>query len=109
MRTAAMIVIGLIVFGLPTPSHAQAKDDDEDCLQKMSKYTGILVGTLSEPKPRGECALSAWVIQRHNEILRTYDAEPEECKKTELGKNVERTVKSVIRQETNNRRRRSCK
>ena len=109
MRTTAMTVIGLIVLGLPMPSHAQAKDDDESCLDKMSKYTHVLVGTLREPKPRGECALSKWVIERHGEILRMYDAEPEECKKTDLGKNVERTVKSIIRQETANLRKRSCR
>jgi hypothetical protein len=57
--------------------------------------------TLCEAKPTGACPLARWAKNRHEEILRMYNEEPAECRTTDLGKNLEKTLKVWISQEDN--------
>ena len=100
MRAQLMVTIVLMTAGWALPADAQQKVDN-DCLDIVSKHLKVLTGTLSEAKPAGACALAKWAKTRHEEILRAYSAEPEDCRKSELGKNLEKTLKVRIRQETN--------
>jgi hypothetical protein len=89
------------------PAGAQKKTEDE-CLDVISKYIEVLGGTLREAKPSGACALARWAKNRHEEILRMYNEEPAERKTTDLGKNLEKTLKVRISQE-DSASRRSCR
>jgi hypothetical protein len=97
IRTCA---ITLMCAGLALPAAAQTKTESE-CLDIVSKHLDVLTGTLKEAKPTGACALANWAKNRHEEILRVYATEPDECRKSDLGKKVETTLKARIRQETN--------
>ena len=65
----------------------------------VMKYMNVLTGTLKEPKPAGACPLAKWAKNRHEEILRMYSQEPAECRTTDLGKDLEKTLKVRISQE----------
>jgi hypothetical protein len=97
---AGMSMIVLVCAGLAVPAAAQTKTENE-CLDIVSKHLHVMTDTLKESKPTGACALANWAKNRHEEILRVYSTEPEECRKSELGKKVETTLKARIRQETN--------
>jgi hypothetical protein len=99
MRSTRVWAITLMCAGLAVPAAAQTKRESE-CLDIVSKHLDM-TGTLKETKPTGACALANWSRDRHEEILRVYATEPEECRKTDLGKKVESTLKARIRQETN--------
>jgi hypothetical protein len=88
---------------------AQDKAEEKvDCDDIVSKHILGLGDLLHEKKPRGECAMARWSIERHEEKLRSFNLEPEECRKTDLGKKFVSTVRSVIGQEQRARKR-SCK
>lgn len=107
MRTISMLAAILAIVLSAAPAGAQKKTEDE-CLDVISKYIEVLGGTLREAKPSGACALARWAKNRHEEILRMYNEEPAECKTTDLGKNLERTLKVRISQE-DSASRRSCR
>jgi hypothetical protein len=107
MRTTSMLAAILAIVLSAAPAGAQKKTEDE-CLDVISKYIEVLGGTLREAKPSGACALARWAKNRHEEILRMYNEEPAECKTTDLGKNLEKTLKVRISQEDSNRRK-SCR
>jgi hypothetical protein len=90
-----MLAAILAIVLSAAPAGAQKKTEDE-CLDVISKYIEVLGGTLREAKPSGACALARWAKNRHEEILRMYNEEPAECKTTDLGKNLERTLKVRI-------------
>jgi hypothetical protein len=90
------VIVSIAVANVP--ANAQQKTEDE-CLDIVSKYIEVLAGTLRETKPAGACPLARWAKTRHEEILRMYNEEPAECKTTDLGKNLERTLKVRISQE----------
>jgi hypothetical protein len=107
MRTTSMSAAILAIVLSAAPAGAQKKTEDE-CLDVISKYIEVLGGTLREAKPSGACALARWAKNRHEEILRMYNEEPAECKTTDLGKNLEKTLKVRISQE-DSASRRSCR
>jgi hypothetical protein len=98
MRVTLLLAAILATSVLTDPANAQKKTEDE-CLDIIEKYLGVLAGTLRETKPTGACALARWGKDRHEEILRMYSQEPDECRATELGKNLEKTLKVRISQE----------
>jgi hypothetical protein len=102
-----MLAAILAIVLSAAPAGAQKKTEDE-CLDVISKSIEVLGGTLREAKPSGACALARWAKNRHEEILRMYNEEPAECKTTDLGKNLERTLKVRISQE-DSASRRSCR
>jgi hypothetical protein len=107
MRTTLMLAAIVAIALSAAPAGAQKKTEDE-CLDVISKYIEVLGGTLREAKPSGACALARWAKNRHEEILRMYNEEPAECKTTDLGKNLEKTLKVRISQE-DSASRRSCR
>ena len=107
MRTTLIFAMVLAIAGWTMPANAQQQADN-DCLDVVSKYLKVLGGTLREAKPSGACALAKWAKNRHEEILRMYNEEPAECRTTDLGKNLEKTLKVRISQEDNNSKR-SCR
>ena len=108
MRIAAMLATGLVVLGSTMPSFGESKEVDRACLDKVSKHLMAMGNLMKEARPKGECAIAKWVIAKHTEILKMYGTEPEECRKTELGKKTQGALMSIIRQETS-RRKRSCR
>jgi hypothetical protein len=98
MRTTLMLAIVLAIAGWTVPAHAQQKTESE-CLDVVDKYLKVLTGTLSEAKPTGACPLAKWAKNRHEEILRMDNQEPAECRTSDLGKNLEKTLKVRISQE----------
>ena len=98
MRATLILAIVLGTTGWTVPANAEQKTDIE-CMDMVSKYMKVLTGTLSEAKPSGACPLAKWAKNRHEEILRMYGQEPEECRKTDLGKDLEKTLKVRISQE----------
>ncbi len=107
MRTTSMLAVVTLIAVSAVPVGAQEKSESE-CLDVISKYIEVLGGTLREAKPSGACALAMWAKNRHEEILRMYNAEPAECRTTDLGKNLEKTLKVRISQE-DSARRKSCR
>jgi hypothetical protein len=98
MRTTLMLAAAVAIALSAVPAGAQQKTEDE-CLDIMDKYMRTLMATLREAKPSGACALARWGKNRHEEILRMYNEEPDECRMTDLGKNLEKTLKVRISQE----------
>jgi hypothetical protein len=107
MRTTLMSAVVVVIAVSAVPAGAQQKSESE-CLDVISKYIEVLGGTLREAKPSGACALARWGKNRHEEILRMYNEEPAECRTTDLGKNLEKTLKVRISQE-DGARRKSCR
>ena len=107
MRATLLLTAVLATSVLTVPANAQKKTEDE-CLDIIEKYMGVLAGPLRETKPTGACALAKWGKDRHEEILRMYSQEPDECRTTELGKNLEKTLKVRISQE-DSASRKSCR
>jgi hypothetical protein len=107
MRTTLMLAVVVVIAVSAVPAGAQEKSEN-DCLDVVSKYIEVLGGTLREAKPSGACALARWAKNRHEEILRMYNTEPAECRATDLGKNLEKTLKVRISQE-DSARRKSCR
>jgi len=103
MRAVTTLATALLLLGaLGTAATAQDKKEEEkvNCLDVVSKHLHALTdATVREQKPRGACALARWGVQRHQELLKSFSIEPEECRKDELGKKVEDTLKSRIRDE----------
>jgi hypothetical protein len=96
----ATLMLAAIAAIALSAAHANAEQKTEDeCVDIVSKYIEVLGGTLREAKPSGACALARWSKNRHEEILRMYNAEPAECRTTDLGKNLEKTLKVRISQE----------
>jgi hypothetical protein len=89
---------------------AQEKEEEKvDCSSVVLKHLNALTdATVREQKPRGACALARWGVKRHQELLRSYGLEPEECRKSDLGKELEKTLKTRISQETRETKK-SCK
>jgi hypothetical protein len=103
VRKVLTVTIVVLAAGLGTSAGAQEKID---CLDRIGKLTtGSLGGLLSESKPSGRCPLAQWGVRRHNEILKMYNAEPDECKKTDLGKSLGKTLRSLISQHARDVRR----
>jgi hypothetical protein len=100
MRAACVLAIALVCPAWAVPATAETRMSNE-CLDVVSKYLNAMGGMLKEAKPSGACALANWAKNRFEELSRGYNAEPEECRKTDLGKNVEKTLKVRLRQETN--------
>jgi hypothetical protein len=98
MRATLLMAIVLGTIGWTGPADAQQKTEIE-CLDIVSKYLKVLTGTLSEAKPTGACPLAKWAKNRNEEILRMYSQEPAECRTTDLGKNLDKTLKSRISEE----------
>jgi hypothetical protein len=98
MRAILLFAIVMTSAGWVISADAQEKTET-DCLDVVSKYLKVLSGTLKEAKPTGACALAKWGKNRHEEILRMYGQEPDECRKSDLGKNLEKTLKVRISQE----------
>jgi hypothetical protein len=98
MRTTLIFAVIVAIGGWTACANAEEKKD-ADCMDMISKYIEVLGGTLREAKPSGACALAKWAKNRHEEILRMYNEEPAECKTTDLGKNLEKTLKVRISQE----------
>src|SRR5262245_8401571 len=107
MRTTLMLAAMAAIALSAAPAGAQKKTEDE-CLDVISKYIHVLGDNLREAKPSGACALARWGKKRHEEILRMYNEEPAECKTTDLGKNLEKTLKVRISQE-DSASRKSCR
>ena len=110
MRIAVTLSVALLVAVSGVAAFGQEKKEEKvDCLDVVSKHLHALTdATVREQKPRGACALARWGVQRHEELMRAFSLEPEECRKDELGKKVEDTLKSRIRDETRMRKR-HCK
>jgi hypothetical protein len=98
MRTTLMLAVIVAIAASTVPADAQQKTESE-CLDIMDKYMAVLMGTLREAKPSGACALARFGKTRHEEILKMYSEEPAECRTTDLGKNLEKTLKVRISQE----------
>jgi hypothetical protein len=98
MRTTLMLAVIVAIAASTVPAGAQQKTESE-CLDIMDKYMEALMGTLREAKPSGACALARFGKTRHEEILKMYNEEPAECRTTDLGKNLEKTLKVRISQE----------
>ena len=93
-----ILALGLISAVWTMPAQAQPKSESE-CLDVIDKYIKVLMDTLKESKPTGACALAKHAKNRHEEILRMYNTEPEECRKSDVGKNLDKTLKTRISQE----------
>jgi hypothetical protein len=102
MRAKRMLAISLLCVGWTLPAAAQmSKDRENECSGINLKHMGLLVGIIKESKPTGACALANWLKNRYEEISRMYGAEPEDCRKTEIGKKLDQTIKVRIHQEAN--------
>jgi hypothetical protein len=99
MRVATALATALLLGALSTLASAQDKTEEE-CLDITEKHIRAMAANLREQKPSGRCALAKWSLQRHQEMLRAFSIEPEECRKSQLGKKLEDTLKSRIREET---------
>ena len=100
----AWIMVSLLTAGLffaATNVPAQAQKTSNECLDIASKYLNVLGNLLKEPKPNGACALAKFLKGRHEEILKMYSAEPAECRASDLGKKLDNTLKTRVRQESN--------
>ena len=107
----SLLVVSL--FGVMGAAFAQdsKKEEEEkvDCRTVVFKHlTALTDATIREQKPRGACALARWGVKRHQELLRSFNLEPEECRKSDLGKEHEKTLKIRISQETRETKK-SCK
>jgi hypothetical protein len=105
MRIVATLAIALLVGGLCTAFAQQQteekKEEKVNCSDVVFKHLQALTdATVREQKPRGACAIARWGVQRHQELLRSFNLEPEECRKEALGKDLEKTLKVRISQET---------
>jgi hypothetical protein len=98
MRTTLMLAVIMTLAVSIVPAGAEPKTESE-CLDIMDKYMKVLMDTLREPKPSGACALAKFGKTRHEEILKMYNEEPAECRTTDTGKNLEKTLKVRISQE----------
>jgi hypothetical protein len=98
MRATLILAVMLATTISIAPAGAQQKTESE-CLDIADKYMAVLMGTLREAKPSGACALARFGKTRHEEILKMYSEEPAECRTTDLGKNLEKTLKVRISQE----------
>jgi hypothetical protein len=97
-----MLAMALVCVSWTLPAAAQmTKERESECQSLVLKYLSLLTDMIKESKPSGACALASWLKNRHEEQLRMYSAEPEDCRKTELGKNLDKTLKTRVRQETN--------
>jgi hypothetical protein len=102
MRSTRMWAITLLCVGWAVPAAAQmSKERESECQSMVLKYMSVLVGIIKESKPSGACALANWLKNRNEEVLRMYNAEPEDCRRTDLGKNLDKTLKVRISQEAN--------
>jgi cytochrome c556 len=103
MRATWMpLMIALVCACGAVPAAAQmTKERESECQSMVLKYMSVLVGIIKESKPSGACALANWLKNRNEEVLRMYNAEPEDCRKTDLGKNLDKTLKVRISQEAN--------
>jgi hypothetical protein len=99
MRGILLFAIVLTSTAWMTAAKAEGEKTESECLDIVDKYLKVLTGTLSEAKPSGACALAKWAKNRNEEILRMYSQEPNECRKSDLGKNLEKTLKVRISQE----------
>jgi hypothetical protein len=99
MRVVAKLSVAVLVGVFATAAFAEEKKTERECDSIVTKHVIALADLLREPKPKGNCAIARWSIERHEEKLRIFGAEPDECKKTDLGKKFVSTVKSVIGQE----------
>jgi hypothetical protein len=98
----ALLLLAIAVTSAAWVAVAQAEEEGKsvsDCLDIVDKYIKVLTGVLSEPKPNGACALAKWGKSRHEEILRMYSQEPDWCRKSDIGKNLEKTLKVRVSQE----------
>jgi hypothetical protein len=93
-----ILALGLVSAGWTMPAHAQPKTETE-CFDVIEKYLKVLGDILKESKPSGACALAKQAKTRHEEVLRMYNTEPEECRKSDLGKNLDKTLKTRVSQE----------
>ena len=98
MRTTPMLAVIMTIAASTVPAGAEQKTESE-CLDIMDKYMEALMNTLREAKPSGACALARFGKTRHEEILKMYSEEPAECRTSDLGKNLEKTLKVRISQE----------
>ncbi len=98
------IWITAIAFALGCAS-TSASAQPTDCRDRIFKFTEVLTGLLEESKPSDRCGLAQWGVRRYNEILKMYNAEPAECKKTDLGKTAGTTIRSLANQYARERRR----
>jgi hypothetical protein len=109
MRISSLTVVLLVgLFASAAGAEENKEDEKADCQSRVMKHVLSLGDLLREQKPKGNCAIARWSIERHEEKLRIFNAEPEECRKTDLGKKYVSTVKSVIGQEQRTLKR-SCK
>jgi hypothetical protein len=100
MRATWMLAVALVCAGWAMPAAAEmTKERESECNGIVLKYMGVLVGIIKEAKPTGKCAIANWLKNRNEEVLRMYSAEPEDCRKSDLGKNLDKTLKVRIRQE----------
>jgi hypothetical protein len=98
MPARLIVALGLMLAAWTMPALAQAKKE-ADCLDVIDKYLKVLGDTLKEAKPSGACALAKHAKDRHEEILRMYKTEPEDCRASALGKNLDKTLKARVSQE----------
>jgi hypothetical protein len=99
------IWIMAIAFAIGCATTSPASAELSDCDNRIIKFTGVLTGLIEESKPRDRCGLAQWGVRRYNEILKMYNAEPAECKKTDLGKTAGTTIRSLANQYARDRRR----
>ena len=102
MRSFWIAVLALAAVGLGGFARAQTQDE---CLDRISKLTFRLGDLLKESKPEGRCALAKWGVERHQELLKMYNLEPDACKKTDLGKKLRGTLQSLVQQQSRDRKR----
>lgn len=94
-------ILAPLLVTMASSQPAQAQKTTNECLDIMSKYLNSLSNLLKEPKPNGACAVSKFLKGRQEDILKMYSAEPAECRSSELGKNLDNTLRTRVRQETN--------
>jgi hypothetical protein len=102
MRHFWIPVTALLAAVFAEPTKAQTQDE---CVDRISKLTFKLSDLLTESKPDGRCALAKWGVERHQELLKMYNLEPDACKKSNLGKKLRRTLQSLVNQHSRDRTR----
>ncbi len=100
------VLIGLLAALLPGRSMAEeGGSTEENCLSRFDQYTTGLMSILRALQPltssdnlAQRCAGWTRHIRAHQELAKKFQAEPAECRNSELGKTLTDTLQDVIRQ-----------